>query len=96
MKVEEIKQKAIPILKASGVTRSSLFGSYARGEEREDSDIDMLVEVPHGTSLFDLIGLQHELERALNKKVDLGTYTSINKYVRNTILEEQLPIYDER
>ena len=68
MDLQEIKQKAVPILKASGVTRSSVFGSYARGEQREDSDIDILVEAPKGKSLLDLIGLEQDLQDALGKK----------------------------
>lgn len=50
--VDEIKQKALPILKEAGVTRSSLFGSYVRGEQTNDSDIDILVEEPHYSILL--------------------------------------------
>ena len=92
MQVEEIKQKAIPILKASGVTRSSLFGSYARGDQREDSDIDMLVETPKGMGLFNFVGLQQELEDALGKKVDLGTYRSVSKYIKEYVEKDLVPI----
>lgn len=87
-----IKQKAVPILKEAGVTRSSLFGSYVRGDNREDSDIDMLVDFPKGKSLFDFIGLQLKLEDALQKKVDLITYTGIKPRLRERILSEQVQI----
>ncbi len=76
--IEEIKQKIVPVLKEAGVTRSSLFGSYVRGEEKETSDIDILVEVPQGTGLFKFVGLQRKLEHSLGKKVDLVTYRSIH------------------
>lgn len=89
-----ITLKALPILKEAGVTRSSVFGSYVRGEEGEKSDIDILVEVPRGTGLFAFVGLKHKLEDALNKKVDLVTYASIHPRLRDRILEEQLPIYN--
>lgn len=92
LSLDQIKKKAVPVLKEAGVTRSSIFGSYVRGEERGDSDIDMLVEVPRGTGLFGFIGLQHKLEGALNKKVDLVTYKSIHPLLRDSILKEQLPI----
>jgi len=46
--LEEIKKKAIPILKEAGVTRSSVFGSYARGENKKNSDIDLLIDFPRG------------------------------------------------
>ena len=44
MKLEEIKNRIIPVLKRYDVKRASIFGSFVRGEEREDSDIDILVE----------------------------------------------------
>ena len=86
--IEDIKKKAIPVLKEAGVLRSSLFGSYVRGEAREDSDLDILVELPGGMSLFDFIGLQHKLEDTLTRKVDLGEYSTIKPRLRNSILSE--------
>jgi len=90
--IEEIKNRAIPVLKEAGVIRSSLFGSYTRGEEKTDSDIDMLVELPQGKSLLDLIRLENKLEQALNKKVDLVTFRSISPLLRDQIQKNQLPI----
>lgn len=90
--VDEIKKKVVPILKEAGVTRSSIFGSYVRGEAKADSDIDMLVEVPRGTGLFAFIGLQHKLEATLKKKVDLVTYKSLHHLLRDRILKEQISI----
>ena len=91
--IEEIKKKAAPILKKEGIVRSSVFGSVVRGEERKDSDIDMLVEVPKGFSLFDLVGLQYKLEDILGKKVDLHTYRAIHPRLKDRILSEQVYIY---
>lgn len=90
--IEEIKKKAAPILKQAGVTRSAVFGSYIRGDARDNSDIDMLVEVPRGTGLFAFVGLQYKLEDVLNKKVDLVTYQSIHPLLRDRISREQIPI----
>lgn len=51
--IEEIKEKVVPILKRYGVTHAGIFGSCARGEMREDSDVDTLVELPReGISLL--------------------------------------------
>lgn len=91
-KIEEIKKKAIPILKEAGVTRSSLFGSVVRGEAVKDSDIDMLVELPKYISLFDFVGLQLKLEQALNIKVDLGEFSTIKPRLRDYILKEAVQI----
>jgi predicted nucleotidyltransferase len=61
------------ILKKHGVVAASLFGSFARGEAREDSDLDLLVKVRPSVSAFDLVNLQAELEVATRCKVDLAT-----------------------
>ncbi|HCS78942.1 TPA: hypothetical protein DIV55_04340 [Patescibacteria group bacterium] len=87
-----IKQKAVPILKEAGVTRSALFGSYVRGDHTSESDIDLLVDVPRGTTLFDIVELQTRLEETLQKKVDLVTYRSIHPRLRESILKHQVQI----
>lgn len=90
--VNEIKRKITPILKEKGVTRAALFGSVVRGEETKGSDIDVLVDVPRGTGLFEFIDLQHKLQNALGKKVDLVTFNSIHPLLKESILKEQVPI----
>lgn len=86
--IHEIKQKVIPILKEAGITRSALFGSYVRGEQREDSDIDLLVEYPKGLSLFDVAEIKYKLEDALGKKVDLVDMHRIKARLKSYILSE--------
>jgi uncharacterized protein len=56
---------------AHGVSGLRVFGSVARGEDREDSDVDLLVDLPEHMSLFGLARLQAELERILDARVDL-------------------------
>lgn len=90
--LDQIKNKAVPILKEAGIRRSCIFGSYVRGEEREDSDIDMLVELPKGTGLFAFVSLKRKLENALKKRVDLVTYKSIHPSLKDNILKERLAI----
>lgn len=90
--VNEIKRKITPILKEEGVTRAALFGSVVRGEDTKESDIDVLVDVPRGTGLFEFIDLQHKLQEALGKKVDLVTFKSIHPLLKESILNEQVPI----
>jgi len=90
MQVADIQEKITPILRAHGVQRASLFGSYARGEQHDDSDIDILVEFPQGKSLLDLIDLQYALEDVLGKKVDLGTYKSVSRYIRKYVEADQV------
>ena len=90
--IAKIKEKAIPILKEAGVTRSAIFGSYVRGEQREDSDIDLLVDFPDGLSLFDVAEIKYKLEDALGKKVDLVAFDRIKPRLKPYILSEQMPI----
>ncbi len=90
--MEIIKEKAVPILKEAGVTRSALFGSVVRGEETKDSDVDILIQPPEGMSLFGFIGLEHKLEDVLGRKVDLVSYRAIHPVLKDQILSEQVPI----
>jgi predicted nucleotidyltransferase len=88
-----IKRKALPILQRHAVKHASIFGSYARGEAKSDSDIDLLIEYKSDDkSLFDLVDLKSELEEALGQKVDIITYNSIYWRLRNKILSEQIVI----
>ena len=90
MSIQEIKKKISPILKKNGVKKAAIFGSYARGEEKKRSDVDILIKYKYDNkSYFDLVGLQLELEKKLKKKVDLLTYDSIHPLLRESILEDQ-------
>lgn len=90
--IDMIKKKASPILKEAGVTRSSVFGSYARGENKKNSDIDLLIDFPRGKGLFEYVDLQDKLTEAIGRKVDLVTYDAIHPLLRDRILAEQVQI----
>ena len=96
MDIQSIKTKITPILEDQGVVKAAIFGSYATGEAKANSDIDLLVQLEDRKSLFDLVGLKLDLEDALNKKVDLLTYNSIHPYLKRIILNEQKVIYEKR
>lgn len=91
-KIEQIKKKALPVLKEAGISRSSIFGSYARGDEGGNSDIDILIEPPKKMSLFDLAGLKLDLEEVLGREVDVITYNSIHPLLKDYILKDQVRI----
>ena len=88
--ISDIKKKSIPILKKYSVHRAGIFGSYARGEQRKDSDIDFLVEMDG--SLFLLAELEMELQRKFGRKIDILSYNGINKHLRKNILKEEVRI----
>ncbi|MBL7046172.1 MAG: nucleotidyltransferase family protein [Candidatus Marinimicrobia bacterium] len=92
MDKEDIKQKILPILQRYGVKKIGLFGSFIRGEMREDSDVDILVEIDKDISLLDFVGLKIEIEEALGEKVDLVEYNTIKPLLRERILKEQVVI----
>ena len=65
-----------------------VFGSYVRGEQREDSDLDLLVELGEGITLPDYAGLQSELSEALGIKVDLANRRTLKRRIGERILIE--------
>ena len=69
-------------------TNVRLFGSVVRGEDIEESDIDLLVDFLPGATLLDQVGLVQELSRKLNRKVDVVSARALNKHLRQQILKE--------
>lgn len=65
-----------------------IFGSYARDEQRKESDIDVLVRFYEGATLFDLVGLGNFLEEKLGIKVDVVPYDAVRKEIRERVLKE--------
>jgi predicted nucleotidyltransferase len=87
--LERLREKIAPILRRLGVRRASVFGSLARGEGDEESDVDLLVELEPGRSLLDLAELKVELEEVLGRRVDVITYDSLHPLLRDRVLREQ-------
>lgn len=92
LQVQQIKDQIIPVLKQAGVLRCSVFGSVVRGDTHAESDVDILVELPKGKTLFDFVDLKLSLEEILNKKVDLVEYATIKSRLKDSILQEQVQI----
>lgn len=95
MTVEEIKKTVQPIAKKYGVKRVYLFGSYARGDTTEHSDVDLRVDKGSLRGMFALCGLYTELEDALRMKVDLLTTGSLDEDFLNRIKNEEVLLYAE-
>ena len=87
-----IQKKITPILKKNNVARAGIFGSYARGEAKKRSDIDILIEIKKDVSLLDIIGIELKLKKILNRKVDLIEYSSIYPLLKDRILNEEVRI----
>jgi hypothetical protein len=89
--INQLKSKIICVLKKYGIVRAGIFGSYARGEQKSGSDIDILIEPPKGIG-FGFVGIQFELENKLKKKVDLLSYKAIHPLLKERILKEEIKI----
>jgi len=87
----EIKPKIIKVLKKYNIKKAGIFGSFVRGEQRRNSDIDILVEPPKGMG-FGFVGIEIELANALKKKVDLVSYNGISPYLKDKILKSEIKI----
>lgn len=86
IELDELRQ----LLRQHGVVKASVFGSYARGEARATSDLDLLVELAPGKTYFDLGGLQYDLEERLPGGVDL--VTKLNHHFEPYIRPDLIPI----
>lgn len=90
--IKAIGSIIINVLKKHSIRKASIFGSYARGEQRRNSDIDILIEPAKGMSLLDISGLKIELEDTLNRKVDIISYKYIHPYLKESILKSEIKI----
>lgn len=98
MQLQYDKAKLDQLCEQYNISFLGLFGSYARGEADENSDIDLLVEFSETPSLFQHVGMEQGLSEALfnNKKVDLVQRKSLNKYIAPHVLKDLRAIYEKR
>jgi len=91
--IDKIKRKIVPLLKKNKVVRAGIFGSYARGDNKKNSDIDILVEIKNKRmSLLGFIAMKHAVEDAIGKKVDLVEYSVIKPRIKERVLNEEVRI----
>ncbi|HLG20741.1 MAG TPA: nucleotidyltransferase family protein [Bdellovibrionota bacterium] len=84
--------KILELAERHGATNVRIFGSFARGEARPDSDVDILVSMKPGRSYFDFVALWQDLEELLGRKVDVVSDRGISPYLRDRILSEARPL----
>ena len=90
--VQTLTIDLLPVLRENGVSRSFVFGSYARNEATEGSDLDLLVSFHEPKSLLDLIGLENELKDRLGMDVDLVTEDSLHPALRPQVDREKIRV----
>ena len=90
--LREKRQQILALAEKYGARNVRVFGSVARGDARPDSDIDFLVELEPGRSLFDLGGLLYELQSLLGVEVDVVTEKGLRARIRERVLQEAIPL----
>jgi hypothetical protein len=85
--------EAVSLYNKYHVKTLRIFGSWARGESRTDSDIDLLVTFSKPISLLQMVGLERELSTITGRKIELLTIKSVSRYLRKRILKESRQIY---
>ena len=86
------REEVLAVARRRGATNVRIFGSFARGDGDESSDIDVLVDLEPGRSLFDLGGLLSDLEELLGRPVDVVTEKSLKPRIRDRVLGESVPL----
>lgn len=91
-----IRLQIIKVIKTfSAIRKAWIYGSFSRGDDRPDSDIDIAIETDNSFSYFDLAEIQHQIEKAINRKVDIGFIDAFKPHIRKHV-EPDLKLLYER
>jgi uncharacterized protein len=90
--LQEKREDILRIASKRGAKNIRVFGSVARGGADSESDIDLLVDLEPGRSLFDLGGLLMDLQDLLDHKVDIVTERGLRERIRERVLREAVPL----
>jgi hypothetical protein len=92
IELHEKKEEILDVARQHGIVNVRIFGSVARDEDNPQSDIDFLVDLEEGRSLFDLGGALVKLQELLGRKVDIVTERGLHWYLREKIIKEARPL----
>lgn len=90
--LQRYRAEILELAMRHGASDVRVFGSLARGEGRENSDLDLLVTLGEGRSLLDLVGLKQDLEDLVHRPVDVVTEQALSPYMREHVLSEAVPL----
>ncbi|HIG53360.1 MAG TPA: nucleotidyltransferase [Candidatus Latescibacteria bacterium] len=91
-RLKERRQEILALATRHGAKRVRIFGSVARGEADDQSDVDFLVEMEPGRSLMDMGGLLMDLQELLGCKVDVVSEKGLRQRIRERVLQEAMPL----
>ena len=86
------RDAVLQIASSIGAKNVRIFGSVLHGEDTEESDLDLLVDVPRGTTLLDMVRLQYAMEAELGFSVDILTADDLPPRIRDNVLQEARPL----
>lgn len=94
---EGLRERLVKICLENDIVFMAVFGSFARGEQGPESDVDVAIEFSKdsGKTLLDLVRIEDELTRVFGRKVDLGIFSSISPYMVEDVKREMVVIYEE-
>ncbi|TSD64948.1 nucleotidyltransferase family protein [Inquilinus sp. KBS0705] len=90
--IEKYKALILPVLKRYFIKRAAIFGSVAKGSQSTTSDVDLLIEGQNDFTIFQLLMLEEEISKLVNRKVDLVEYNAIKPSIRNEVLNSAVAI----
>ncbi len=94
MDIKEITRRILPSLRAYPISYAGIFGSYARGDSTEASDIDLLIRYNKPIDLFDLGSLTNSLEEATGKRVDVVIEKTVQPLMMKYIRRDLQTVYE--
>ena len=86
--IQQKRRQVLEIAQGHGARNVRIFGSVARGETTETSDLDLLIEMAPERTLLDIVAIKQDLEELLGCKVDVLTEAAISPYLRDKVLHE--------
>jgi predicted nucleotidyltransferase len=90
--IDKQRDEILGLAAKHGAFNVRVFGSVARGDATVSSDVDFLVDLENGRSLFDLGGLLYDLQNLLHRKVDVVTEAGLHWYIKDRVLKESKPL----
>jgi predicted nucleotidyltransferase len=93
--IESVKRLAVPIVRQYGVKKAAVFGSVAKGNAREDSDVDLLIDKGKLRNLWQFAGMVDDLEKVLGVHVDVLTYEQLQDAFLDAPIGKEVVIYEE-
>ena len=91
-KLKEYKNDILRIAFLHGAKNIKIFGSVARGEQNQNSDVDFIVEMEKGKTVLNRIALMQDLKKLLGQDVDVVTYKSLKEKIKNSLIKDAVEL----